>query len=257
MAADEVVLGCNAPEVVGDRASILGKPFTVKGRLARTGASVDETIFMDMETARSIASESPYLERVWKEADPFSSISAVMVKAEVGHDPQEVADAINEAYPYVRATAVSGLIRNTSSQLALFGQMFLALMAAVVAITALALAGRFSALAKERRREIGFMRAVGFSSANVVSSITLEAVVIAAAGGIVGSCAGCAAFWLLSGRMHEVLALPGGGFDPTVMAGALAFGVSLACVLGVVCGIGTAFRYASMEPKEALRRGDL
>ena len=167
LAPNEIILGANAPYVPGDVVSILGKQFRVAARLDETGTSVDETIFMLLETARQIGAESPYLERVWRTNDPFTSISCILVKVADGYDTDDVALAISAAYPEASVTAVAGLVRNTSEQLSLFLKAFACLAVAIIVIVVLALAGRFSALAKDRRGELGFLRALGCGKGQV------------------------------------------------------------------------------------------
>ena len=84
---DGIILGAAAPPIEGGQASILGSVFHCVGTLEPTGSSVDETIFMDVNAARTIAAESPYLESVWLNVDPFDAISCVMVKVKEGAQP--------------------------------------------------------------------------------------------------------------------------------------------------------------------------
>lgn len=257
LADDEIILGCNAPEVVGDVVSILGNQFKVAGRLDATGSSVDETIFMNLEVARRIAAESPYLEGVWRESDPYSSISCVMVKVQPGADVEGVAEAVAAAYPNASVTAVSGLVKNTSAQLSLLSSVFAVLVASILLMAVLALTGRFSAMVKDRRKEIGFMRAVGFSRSDVVRSLLGESGLVALAGGLLGSSAGVALSFSLSRNIQEVLALPNGGIGPLEGIAFVLAGTVLALALGVGSSLGTALRYSGMDPQVAMQRGDL
>ena len=52
---DGIILGAAAPPIEGGQASILGSVFHCVGTLEPTGSSVDETIFMDVNAARTIA----------------------------------------------------------------------------------------------------------------------------------------------------------------------------------------------------------
>lgn len=96
---DGILLGSAAPAIEGGQASILGSVFHVAGTLAPTGTSVDETIFMDIDAARTIAAASPYLESVWGDADPFDAVSCLMVKAADGADIDALCQALVDAVP--------------------------------------------------------------------------------------------------------------------------------------------------------------
>lgn len=111
---DGIILGAAAPPIEGGQASILGSVFHCVGTLEPTGSSVDETIFMDVNAARTIAAESPYLESVWLNVDPFDAISCVMVKVKEGAQPSAVAAAIIEQVPGAAAVCTSDLIASVT-----------------------------------------------------------------------------------------------------------------------------------------------
>ncbi|MBQ3385759.1 MAG: ABC transporter permease [Eggerthellaceae bacterium] len=257
LAPDEIILGANAPEVPGNVVSILGNQFRVVARLDVTGTSVDETIFMLLETARRIGAESPYLERVWRSTDPFTSISCILVKVADGYDPEDVALAISAAYPEASVTAVAGLVRNTSQQLNLFLKAFALLAVAIIVIVVLALAGRFSALAKDRRGELGFLRAQGAGKGRVMGSLLTETLLLCGAGGVIGAALGIPVAVSLANQFHNVLSLPYASLSAGGCVALFALGVVLAAVLSIASSIGTAYRYATMDPFTAMQRGEV
>lgn len=84
---------------------------------------------MDVNAARTIAAESPYLESVWLNVDPFDAISCVMVKVKEGAQPSAVAAAIIEQVPGAAAVCTSDLIASVTSQLVVLESMTLAFLA--------------------------------------------------------------------------------------------------------------------------------
>ncbi|MBN2067953.1 MAG: ABC transporter permease [Candidatus Diapherotrites archaeon] len=103
----------------------------------------------------------------------------------------------------------------------------------------------------ERTREIGVMKAVGATNSRVLSIFLMEAGLIGAIGGVIGS-----AFGLLIAAGVSVVATAVGfplpfGINPIVLAGATAF----AMLVGMVAGYVPARRAAMLEPVEALRHG--
>jgi len=252
-----IYLGADAPEVTGGMATILGRQFVVAGRLEATGSSVDETIFMNLDTARSLGWESPYLANVWKMADPFTSVSAVMVSVEPEADPEVVARAIDDACPVSSATAVSGLVRNTASQLGLFAALFGGMVAAVALIAMLGLAGRLSFLARERRAEMGFLRAVGFSRRFVVGGLLCEVAMLGVTGAAVGGALGCGIAAYLAPRIHQVMALPAAPPGGAQMVGivVLACAIALAvCLAAAAVPVRGALHGGALA---AMQKGDL
>jgi putative ABC transport system permease protein len=96
----------------------------------------------------------------------------------------------------------------------------------------------------ERRREIGLRRALGARAGQVLVQFLVEAIILAAAGGIVGAVLGMAAGTLYAQVVDVPLRI-----DPTSVAG----GMVLAIVVGTLAGVYPATRASRMSPTEALR----
>lgn len=148
----EIVLGSAAPRVDEGSVAILGSTFTVVDTVEPTGTSVDETIFMDIDAARALAAESPYLARLWEKTDPLSSISCVMVSVRDGADAAAVANAISAVCPGTVAVTTSDMIAGASSQIGVLELILFTMIGLLVIVAAFALAGRFSALVASRKK---------------------------------------------------------------------------------------------------------
>ena len=100
----------------------------------------------------------------------------------------------------------------------------------------------------ERTREIGTLRALGWSRSAVLTKVAGEAVALSVSGGLLGLLLGLGLVELArlvpAGRL-----LVGGAFAPVLLAQAL----GLAAVLGVVGGLYPAWQAARLAPAEALR----
>ena len=103
-----------------------------------------------------------------------------------------------------------------------------------------------------RRREIGTLRALGFSRTSILTSFLLESVLLASLGGAVGAAAsvamGLVHFSMVNATSWSEVVF---SFDPTprVIGVALAF----ACGMGIVGGFLPAVRAARTSPLTALR----
>ena len=103
-----------------------------------------------------------------------------------------------------------------------------------------------------RQREIGTLRALGFSRSSVLGSFLLEAVLLAAIGGAVGAGASLAMGFVHLSMVNmaswsEVVF----SFDPTPQVMGIALG--FACGMGLIGGLFPAVRAARTSPLKAIR----
>ncbi|MFN8488562.1 MAG: FtsX-like permease family protein [Caldilineaceae bacterium] len=100
----------------------------------------------------------------------------------------------------------------------------------------------------ERTREIGTLRALGWSRWMVMQMILAEALGLSLFGGLLGCLIGALLAWL-AGQIPGVGAFLAGAFTPSIFAE----GLATALGLGVVGGAYPAWSAANLQPVEALR----
>jgi putative ABC transport system permease protein len=98
---------------------------------------------------------------------------------------------------------------------------------------------------RERTREIGVRRALGARRRTIIVQFMLEAIVVSAVGGALGTVVG------LGGAKVLSLVTP---LAATVKPLTVVFGVSFAALVGLLFGIWPAARAANLDPVEALRQ---
>ena len=141
-----------------------------------------------------------------------------------------------------------------SSAIFIITLLFLVISFIIIGISAVNIAHTFFMLISERRREIGILRAIGATRADVRRIILGEAAVIGFVGGVLGLGLGVGAARLvdlISSRfVRDFPFKPATYFDftPRLIGGAIAFAVFF-CVLGALV---PARRAAAMPPAHAL-----
>jgi len=254
---DGILLGAAAPPIEGGQASILGSVFHVAGILEPTGTSVDETIFMDIDAARAVAADSPYLASLWGDADPFDAVSCLMVSVADGADAAAVSDALMDAVPGAVAVRTADMVSGASSQLAVVETIALVFLVLLVILAALALAGRFSALATARMRELGLLRTLGVGRWRVAASFALEIGLITLAAAVAAVAAACLVSSAVVDAFHSEFSLPGAAVPPAAYGLACGVGILFALLLTAVALGQPVGHMLRRDPQETLTKGDL
>ncbi len=254
---DGILLGSAAPPIEGGQVSILGAVFQVAGALAPTGTSVDETIFMDIDAARTIAAASPYLESVWGDADPFDAVSCLMVKAADGADIDALCQTLVDAVPGSVAVRTADMVSGASSQLAVVEAIAVAFLAVLVVLAALALAGRFSALATSRMRELGLLRTFGMGRGRVVGCFACEIGLVTLVAAVIAVAVACLVAGSVVGAFHSEFNMPGAAVPASAYGAAVAVGLLFAVVLTAVALVQPVVQMLRRDPQETLTRGDM
>ena len=257
--ADELIVGRNFEDddLVGYNYMILGKKFNVVSMLQPTGTGMDSTIFMDWRTAQDMCLESEVLRQDWTKKDPHDYISVIMIKFADGVDPNAFVRQVEESGIEAKCLLTGDTISSLQSQLEVTMQVMFALWLASLLIAVLSLVGRFNALAKERKKEIGLLRAIGLKKGQVFGLIIGETCTMALMGGALGS-----AIALIC--MNPVIEMLKDAFklSPSVWTTSLALlcgaaGVVLAGLLGFASAVSPALKSASMDPQAAITQGEV
>lgn len=97
----------------------------------------------------------------------------------------------------------------------------------------------------ERTREIGLMKALGFTKKDVLALFIIESMIVGLIGGILGVTIGVAAALLVNSYLELPNIFP---------AGQIAVGFVVAVGVGLIAGVYPANKAAKMDPVEALRK---
>ena len=231
---DGILLGSAAPAIEGGQASILGSVFHVAGTLAPTGTSVDETIFMDIDAARTIAAASPYLESVWGDADPFDAVSCLMVKAADGSDIDALCQALVDAVPGSVAVRTADMVSGASSQLAVVEAIAVAFLIV-----------------------LGLLRTFGMSRGRVVGCFACEIGLVTLVAAVVAVVVACLVAGSVVGTFHSEFNMPGAAVPASAYGAAVAVGLLFAVALTAVALVQPVVQMLRRDPQETLTRGDM
>jgi putative ABC transport system permease protein len=259
---------------VGEKVAIYGEYFKVVGIYEPSGQGSAEAraLYMNVTDAQTIT-------------DNTGNVSRLDLYAESASDVNDIADEIEVAYSDLTVTTYEKRLSNLESmqerytenlsnaQSALSQTQATATQEIIISVVATSLIVLFMMLytVRERTKEIGTFKAIGFSNLNVMSQFLLEGVLLSLMAGVVGIAIGYVAAPILSSILLPSVNLFGGsssgGFRPTgasVFGGTttstatltpqlmlMAFGAAV--LLGALGSLYPAWRAARIRPAEAMR----
>ncbi len=254
---DEVIIGSKIQVILGNKVSILGDIFKVVGTLYTTGGSMDNTIFMNIDKARLLAKDK-YPTHIWNGDNPENLISSILIKTSSKEtDLDNTINKINNLNLGIKAVSISNSITTIKQQFDSISKIILYLWLILLLISSLALIGRFSSLAEGRKKETGFLRAMGMKKNEIFKLIILESWIIAGIAGILGSTAGAILVRPFVSIISKSIIIPQGIWSLSQSIIAIIIGIIAALLLGLLASIYPAWKNSNLEPQEAIAKGDV
>jgi putative ABC transport system permease protein len=251
---------------VGDTVEILGESFEVIGIHGSTGVEDVTTLYMNLSDVQSLTSNTGYITSLTVFADSSdvvsdiaSAISALHPELSVttGQQRLDQLEALKTNYETALENAESTLAQTQS----------VAVQEIIVAVAATSLIVLFVMLytVRERTKEIGTLKAIGFSNWTVMSQFMLEGVLLSLLAGVVGIAIASVAAPTLSGLLLPAVSQGtfGRGFTSVANSGTTAsmtltpelvlIALGAAVLLGTLGSLYPAWRAARTRPAEAMR----
>ncbi len=217
---------------LGSKINVNGKSLRIVGIYTTGSELLDNSILVQIDDAREAT------------GFPKGKVSYVNATIVNPSDDRKIADSINLIYgDKVAARSLSDF----SSQ---FGQIFDSITALVLVVASIAsivaavgIINTMLMSVLERFREIGALKAVGWTNGNIMKMILYESLFIGAFGGLAGVAIGYAGSYAVRGFGLTTVV------TPELMLGSFLGAV----VVGAAGGIYPSFIASGMDPVEALR----
>ena len=219
---------------VGSKVKINGKNFRVKGIFAGNSELIENVIAMNLEDARELGDI------------PAGKVNSFTVALNDPSDDKKVKELIEFRFgDDLQAFTTSDFSEQFGSILGNFRLLvfFIAGISAVVAGVGIANTILMSIF--ERYKEIGALKAVGWTSGNIIKMIMYESLAVGVIGGIMG---------LIIGFIADVFLNAAFGLDYAITPALILQAFGFAVIIGVIAGIYPSLRAASLDPVEAISR---
>jgi putative ABC transport system permease protein len=247
---------------VGDTITILGESFTVVGIHGTSSVSNINTLYMNLSDAQTITNNTGYITSLKVFATDSSIVSQVANDISALHSELTVQTA-QDTLERLQSTQTTYETALTNAESSLSATQATATQEIIIVIIATSLIVLFVMLytVRERTKEIGTLKAIGFSNLNIMGQFMLEGVLLSVIAGAVGVAIGVIAAPTLSSLLLPTSTGSGGFTLNAVFQTAtvsinlelvvLAFGLAVA--LGALGSLYPAWRAAKIRPAEAMR----
>ena len=221
-------------------AKLFGSVFSMVGVLDKTGSGLDTAVFISDEN----------IEEIIKNSDaPIKpdQISVIFAKLKKDADPYTVMSDIENNIIELDVVMRKDIGKSLITTLGDISKIFYLTMVLSTVLSLFLVWAIFTAIANERAREVGIMRALGAKERHVVQLFLLEVLVLGAIGSVVGILAGTLLTIVMAQSFSILKNLPVdlSTFTRTVIALAgLLFGTGI-CVLGALAPVQ---RLKKLEP---------
>ena len=239
LASAEVVLGSAVAEFIaaetGDTLELGGSDFRILAVLEETGMAEDNQVLINLSEAQSLLDRAGELTVIEIAAD-FSQVSEEVLLTQLG-----------EALPHASISGVRQAVMGRDELLASLSRFGLFAGGIVFLTGALVVVLTMSAAVRERTREIGIFRAIGFRGSHIFTIIAMEGLLVSIIGGVIGYHSG-----LLVARIAGPI-LTGSTLNSTWQLSILLVTVAATAAAGSLAGFYPALKAARLDPAEALR----
>jgi putative ABC transport system permease protein len=254
-------------KTVGDSVNILGKDFTVIGIHGTSSVTDRLTLYMNLSDAQEITNNTGYITSIrvfTQSSDVVSQVSNVIsslhpeLTVTTGQERLSQLESLQTTYTSALANAQASVDQTEAT----------AVEEIIVVVAATSLIVLFVMLytVRERTKEIGTLKAIGFSNMNVMGQFMVEGILLSMIAGVVGIAIGVIAAPTLSALLLPSINLFGSGsgggtvFTRNVLSSAVAlnpelvlFAFGVAILLGALGSLYPAWRAAKIRPAEAMK----
>ncbi len=236
---DEVVLGKRAADSlgvgIGDTITLDKRDFRVTG-IYRTGRLYEDGgAYLPLDLVQEMAGKA-------------GVVTAVFVAVKPGTDPRSVAQSIEEKFPNLATISTVGEYGKVDQGVRMLDAANIAISVLAVGIGAIGVMNTMVMAVFERTREIGILRAVGWSGRRILRMIIGESLLLCGIAAAVGGALG-----VLATRAILLIDTVRNLLEPQYNLDVFIRALAVAVIVALAGAAYPAFRAIRLTPMEALR----
>lgn len=243
----EAILGATAAKMLsakpGDRIEILKKPYDreglsvkVVGILSSTGTFLeDQAIYLPLDTVQEFYGQE-------------GIVNLVFVRVDDPEAAGKVREILVKRYPDLMIVETDQVMQNVGSILSILDAVLLGIGSISMLIAGLSITNSVMMSVNEKVREIGILKALGYTRGEILRIFLLEGLVYSAVGGPIGVGVGA----LTAKFVSSALSVRGYMLPLEFDVEAAVSGIMISLVVSLIASIPPARRAANMRVVEAL-----
>ncbi|MFP1719615.1 ABC transporter permease [Gardnerella sp. Marseille-Q9185] len=255
----EMIAGANVLVSYKNTVRLFGHQWPVVAQLAKTGTSIDNSVFVRRESVPQVVE---YSTKVHHTAIPKEyakkAISAVLVKVRKGYSAKQVAQNIKKTTGLSSIGIVfpGGITATTQANLGVFTRSLTFIISACWIVGLLVLIVVFATSLNERKKEFASLRILGFTRKMLLGVATRESAILGFAGGVIGVASASLIIFPYSSLISSQLQLPYLEVTALPVIALMAVSVVLSLLAVVAASALTTWRIAMRETYLTLRAGE-
>lgn len=254
---NQVVVGSNIIGTYNSEVKFFNQPFSIAGRLNKTGMGFDNSVFMTIENAKRLAKE---YERIMQHpvAGDEKLISSVMVKIKTGYNAVKVAKEIKrefsgeQIYPLVSKQMMS----TVSLGIANLNVYIYVLISILWVLSFIVLAVSFSSIFNERKREFGMLRIIGATKKKIMLLAAFEAFLISAGGAVSGTLFAASVMLLFTQAIIAGMKMPFLNPSPLWTFSLAVLTVLIIAAIGPLSSLNTIYSFSKRDPAIGMKENE-
>lgn len=255
----EMIAGANVLVSYMHTVRLFGHQWPVVAQLAKTGTSIDNSVFVRRESVSQVVE---YSTKVHHTAIPKEyakkAISAVLVKISKGYSAKQVAENIRKTtgIPSIGIVFPGGITATTQANLGVVTRTLTLVIAAFWIVGMLVLIAVFATSVNERKKEFASLRILGVNRTMLLSIVAHESAILGFVGGVIGVAFASLILFPYSSLIAQQVQLPYLEVTALPVIVLMIVSVMLATMVVIVASVLTTWRIAIRETYVTLRAGE-
>jgi putative ABC transport system permease protein len=225
----DIIIGGEVSGNIGETITFFGKEYKIAARLDATGTSLDNSVYMNMDTIVDMYTAAQEKGYSYVEY-PEDMISSILIKVDRAEDIEIVARDISQHIEGVKVINTQSILTTIADSLGDFKVFYIITVAMLIILAFVTISSIFAVVINERKKEFAILRTIGLTKLKLQKVFVVETLIISVAGAVAGIVIAGNIIFPFNVAITDNLSLP--FFSPGII-----YVILLALVIAVLCSL--------------------